>query len=37
MPGLQGVSPLRYEFAEAGFRPASELKLMILSGHGRFP
>ncbi len=37
MPGFRRVSPLRYEFAEAGFRPASELKLMILSSHGRFP
>ena len=37
MPGLRRVSPLRYEFAGANFRPTSELKLMILTSHGRFP
>jgi hypothetical protein len=37
MPGLHQVSPLRYELAQANFRPTSELKIMVLTSTAGSP
>ncbi len=37
MPGLRRVSPIRYEFTGANFRPAGELKLMVLTTQRPLP